>query len=213
MAEVKFPNDNNRYPPNSLSKPMLQPVVDRSNKSARGSFLARALGAAYGQRASDIITYSMDNIIRPRSKDLAYNLITTIARMIIYKDARDVSRGNDWDSVNRNASVYHRDRFNSAGSRGSYPNDNRTSFNWQAYNDFDHKDEAQRVLDGLIYQIENMDDHVATVAEFCQLNDVRGWDWTLQDWGWPDLSQAEVRYIMGKFRITLPDPIYLKGRR
>ena len=97
------------------------------------------------------------------------------------------------------------------GNRSTYQSNNQARVSTRFATDellFDYREDAEEVLDILVDHLTEFG-HI-TVADVFDQAGVTVDDFTMNDWGWRDLSQVKIRKSRGYWVIDFPRPISLK---
>lgn len=209
MAQINLPDSRKLPSGNYSSANRLEPVISHQEASShKGSFLERIFSSGASSSANNIWAHLYKNIVGPTMQDLFYNIVVGASRMLIYGNDSGQSYTPSGIPVNtqrRNYSAISQNgnRFNAVTTSATRSEER----DWRTYNEFDYGSDAEKVLAAMRRRIEQRGK--TSIGDLCDLTRVRNFDFTLDSWGWFDLSQAEVRYSLGKFRITFPEPVYL----
>lgn len=165
---------------------------------------------------NETITYVMQDIVKPRAKELLADTISQGSEKLIFHDNRgSASRARSRTASNGGSYISY-NRYSSAGSQGrSRANTNeprQISRESRARHDFDDiiledRATANEVLDGLFELISVYG--YATVADLYESVGAKP-EHTDEDWGWYDLRSSSTRRIRQGFILDLPRPEFLE---
>lgn len=156
---------------------------------------------------SDVKDYVVTNVVVPGVKDF----IRTVAVSFI-----ESMFGNSKRSGNNPARRYgygsspinYNKISNNINPPAQQNNSYYDSYDIELY-EYDDREDAERVIDKLTEYINRYGE--ATVSNYYQAHRLERRNWTDNDWGWRDLSNARTRYTSrGKWVIDFPRVKYLK---
>lgn len=159
----------------------------------------------FESNGKDVLSYLVEDVIRPRAKDILYDIVVGGAEAKIY--------GRGTKSSRRSGSSYERDDYenrfknNRSSSRRSEDKPRRRGvFDLEEY--LDDRQDAQNVLDAMQdrikrYQSVTVGDYYDLLGKTCPN------DYTMSDYGWDDLEDVKVRHSREGYFIDLPKPIHL----
>lgn len=206
-------NENGiEYPSNSLIAP---PPADklpdrRTEKIAEGkrvvtrkkTFLERALGEKLRYAGA----YVVASVMIPALKDLLVDIVKDGIDAVVFGDRQPASksRNQGFGQV-----AYHK---MSRDDRNYRDRDRERTIN-RATGSFDdivfaRRNDADNILDSLINLVDEYG--AARVSDFYDMAGIEGQDWNDRDYGWENLSRAEIRHTREGYVVYLPKPIRLK---
>lgn len=157
--------------------------------------------------ASDIKSvfgYIFEDILIPAAKDMLSDLVGGAVNMMLFGDHKG-RRSESRDDRSRNYTDYSR----YSGRKRDDENDRRPVRGkpTDALKEiaFDYRDDAKRVLARLRDQIEDYDDHYATVNDYYQFAGSSS-DYTKRKFGWYNLDDVEIVRTRDGFVVDLPKP-------
>lgn len=205
------------YPSNSITgykgsevqntpsdRPKVQAVVSKPAHIKKKSWLKRTAEKLLADDWVDIKTYIWLDTIIPAIKNLIYDMTVGSIEMSLFgtnSTTRKRQNGNNKSVVSYQGYYGNGKRVDQRpSSRGQNRSIDDISFS--------SRGEAEDVLSLLIEQIEQYGQ--ATVADLYDAAKL-GSEFTDNDWGWTNLSNARVNRTRDGYVIVLPRPVSLKG--
>ena len=194
----EYPSNSNKS--KEEAKPQLQPVVEKP-AGVRKKRQSKLLKIFFEQDFNDIKQGLYTEYVEPKMKDLTWSFIQAgidtvmnAMRMMVYKDYHPVDRSKI------PAERYSYSNYYSSSTPRPAP----TMASEVNYDEFIYatRGEAEAVLQELKNQIARC--RCATVLDLYNVSNVSTSNYTLQDWGWTDLSFAEIRQNSEGYLIALP---------
>lgn len=176
-----------------------QKVVEGKTSVRKKSLAEKFSDAFIVEDANSVKSYVWTDIIVPSLKDISYNIINGAVEMMLYGSTNrrpaNIARG-----------VVNQVSYNLMGQGAkpvqARPQDPKSYYGFQDIL-FDTRDDAIRVLDGLLESIDrygkvsvgDLNDLIGTTGEFTDYN-----------YGWYMLGQARVKPVRGGYVLDLPKP-------
>lgn len=184
----------------------LECVVQGKVKEKKKSVGRRISEFFFESNGKDVLSYLVEDVIRPRAKDILYDIIVGGADAKIYGRGR--KRRSSSSSYERDdyENRFKTNRRSSSSSRDDDRPRRRGVFDLEAY--FDDRQDAQNVLDAMEdrikrYQAVTIGDYYDLLGKTCP------GDYTTADYGWDNLDDVNVRHDRNGYYIDLPKPIHL----
>lgn len=207
MSEVKMPEVLD-LPSNSISKkestdqsdtkPKIKKIVTGKVVSKKKSFGSKFKEVFFGEEVGNVKGYILQDVLIPTIKDTISDIIIGSVEMALFGERRFRSG----KSKNNSYVSYSNYSYNRNSSKKS--SENISSRNLQyGVNDIilESRGEAEDVLGNMIDIIK--DYGVVSVADLYEMVDIPG-AFTDNDWGWFDLSRADVRKVREGYLLVLP---------
>lgn len=192
-------------------KPTEEPKLE---KVVEGKVTQKKSSKFFGKDFKEFGKGLLDEVVKPRLKDFAYDFVDSAIRGILWHDTPGGSRGHR-SGVGRGYTSYSRfsNGSNAPVNRNNGPieisRSERETFKFGSY-EFEKRSDAERVMDAIQGQVDQ--DGTVSVADYYACI---GIDTQYQDhkWGWTDQGELrDMRIRMsrdGGFIIMMPDPIPL----
>ena len=214
MAEHRIPKEED-FPNNSQGKDRIepkekqeiQPIKMKGGVKQKRQLFKTVKEEFISEDAPSIGEYILFDIFFPALKDMILDMSHSAIDIAMggrggYSRRRSYSR--DWD---RDSYIsYNRMYDDRKGRRRTYDDDRRPSRRGRMDLDdlvFDYREDAEDCLDRMLDKIE---DYGCVSVGY--LYDILGrtvyGDFTKEDWGWEDLSQARVRKVRDGYLLDLP---------
>lgn len=210
-----MPNEEEKFPGNqkmnkrivegddSAPKKLKQVTKGRVIKKPvhKRSLLGRVIA---NENLASVGNYVVWDVLIPALKSTINDIVSNATEMIIYGESRrdNIRRDRGKSYVSYTGYYKERDRH---GRRERRTPRNRSRHDFDDIL-IDDRGEAEEVLSILVGMID--DYGFTTVSEFYDLVGVTS-DWQDRNWGWDNLSKAEVQRVRGGYIIDLPDPEHL----
>jgi len=206
------------YPSNSFkSKEMKEEPEVVLEKAAPGEVKFRKkvksklASRIFSEDISNVRQYVIDDIVIPKIKDIFYYVISDSVEMMLWGGASRRGRSDPRPGARRNYSSIFDDRRGTTNSRYDQPRPRvRMGYNLDEIilND---KGTAERILYNLRCMLDRGYDAVTVVHLYEELNATPP-DHTASQYGWRDLSTADVIRDRDGWRLYLPEPRPLNER-
>lgn len=170
------------------------------------------------KEAHGIAGFLVQEVVVPSLKEMAYSIAEETGKAIL-KSIKTVIFGADGGPKRKNSSghyvsyqQYYRDKQTERDSSTFYSDDEMRDRRYSAhkagrfaYEKFRSRGEADMILDNLVETLERYG--MATVSDFYEFaGRPEHSKWTDNDWGWTNLSNAEVRQSPNGWYVKLPEP-------
>lgn len=218
MAERRLPEDH-VYPNNSdtaklkdtTPKPGTVSKVTtgevRQRKKSLGKRLAQIFGAREGQ---GVMEYILQDIIIPATQNMIVDSIINGAEMAIlgevrsrrYSDSRVAGARRRYDRVSWRDD--DRSRMDRRDRRDERRDDQRARSSLYDYEDilFDRSEDVESVINGMVDILDTYG--AVTIGELYDLAGVKAPDYTVDNYGWTNLSSATYRHTRDGYVLDLP---------
>jgi hypothetical protein len=193
LEEFKSNSDKDRE--QQPTKKIEPPAMTGKTKVAKKSSLTKFADVFIAEDAKNVKTYILKEVVAPAIKKTVVDIVTTGINMVMYGDSgRSTKNGPAYKASYR--SYYDSDR------EWARPGQGRK--NTIDYDDilFDNRGDAEAVLDSL-YDIMGQY-RMVSVADFYEQSNVANDNFTLNRYGWTDLSTASVMRVRDGYIIKLP---------
>lgn len=182
----------------------LECVVKGEVKQKKKSVGRRISEFFFESNGKDVLSYLIEDVIRPRAKDILYDIIVGGADAKIY--GRGTRRRSSSSSSYERDDYENRFKTNRTSRRSEDKPKRRGVFDLEEY--LDDRQDAQNVLDAMKdrikrYQSVTVGDYYDLLGKTCP------GDYTTVDYGWDDLEDVHVRHSRDGYYIDLPKPIHL----
>ena len=195
---MDYPSNSNKS--KEENRQTVAPVVSEPAVARKSRKKNKLLHMIFAQDFVDIKKGLVTEWIAPKIKDLSWSLIQAgidtvqnAMKMMVYEDYKPVDRAK------LPAERYSYSNY--------YPQQNRpvpTMTSEVNYDEFIYKTFGE--ADAVLTELKNLisRSRCATVLDLYNLSKVATSNYTLQDWGWTDLSFAEVKQSQDGYIIALP---------
>lgn len=210
-----FPSNATATPaPAEKERPKVQSVVTGGATKKKRSLGNRIAEVFTGDDARSVGNYVVMDVVIPSAKNLFADALTTAVERFFFGDGRNQHRRGSGSSYGP-YTPYNR-MGSSSRQTGAPPwrTDDRREMSprGRATHNFqeviiDNRQEAGMVLDTLIEMIQMYE--VATVADMYEASNITP-EFSDRQWGWTDLSDAQIVRVREGWMIQVPRPIPLK---
>ena len=196
-------NARKRLEPGKKEETQLKKADIKGNVTIKKSLGRKFTDALIGSDISDVGQFLLWDCFVPALK---YAIIDSV--LIIFGEGPARRNGgyvNNYNKTNVNYGGY-----SSLNNQRNQNNNNRTR-NFRHSTDeiaFDYREDAEEVLDILVDMVSEFG-HV-TVAQVFDQAGITVDDFTMNDWGWTDLSSVKIKKYYGYWIMDFPKPISLK---
>lgn len=191
----EYPANSNKSKENHVP---LKPLVDEPAVVRKKRKPSKLLKLIFKQDLNDIKPGLVNEYIEPKARELSWSfiqagidLVTNALRMMVYEDWKPTSSPRYTQTSAYTYNHYYE------GSSKMYANKPAPTMSSELnYDEFVYptSGRAQAILNELKNLI--ISNRCATVLDLYELSGITTSQWTLQDWGWTDLSFAEVRQTL-----------------
>lgn len=192
------------FPSNSIIKEekkekKVKKVVKSKPKVKKKTFGRKAAEMFTGEEVENVFSYVLQDILIPAAKDTLFSMITGGASMFMYGDDSQKNR------VGRNG----RPSYVSYSSYSEKPQYRTVSRKRSNYEDIylGTRAEANEVLELMVEMIEEYG--VVSVSDLYEMVGIES-SYVDNNWGWENLSRAEIRLTREGFLLDLPRPIVIR---
>jgi hypothetical protein len=196
---VELPANSRKSKEKQPPKTKQEKIIDGVAVQRPPSLWKRATGSMVAHEVSESVwQYVVLEVLIPTAKSLIYDMVSQGTERWLYGDLRVRSRA-DRPSGNIN---YQR----MSGTRRAAPEFSTITSRGRAQHDFNDvilatRGDAMDVLDRMMELVKVYGQ--ATVADFYDLVGITS-QFTDNEWGWYDLSRADIRHVRGGYLISLP---------
>lgn len=202
-AKEKEEEEKRRDPPKKVTKGKVT-----KRKKPLGRRFAEAFGAEEGQGVFEYILY---DIVIPATKNMLLDSISDGVEMALFGEVRSRRRRpNDYRGDPRRARMdYDRISYRDDFRDRRDSRDRRPRANMREYEDivFDSKADAEEVITGLIDMIDAYGQ--ATIVDLYDLAGITPPQYTLDNYGWTNLSSATSSHVRDGYVLNLPRAVLL----
>lgn len=155
----------------------------------------------------EVVDYVVDDVIKPRIKDLFYDMFVSGASSAIYGDGKKRNSNSNTRSYERND---YENRYNKTSNRSEAKPFRKGVFDIVEY--MDTKSDADAVLENMLLRIDNFGS--TTVNDYYIFLDQSipiGY-YTIAEWGWDkddDLNDDMVKHSRQGWYLDLPKPKHI----
>lgn len=214
----EYPTNSNKSKEESREKGKnLAPVVDEPAAVRVKRKPNKFLKLIFKQDLNDIRAGLVKEYIEPKTRELSWSfiqagidLVTNTLRMMVYPDYKPTTTVPKLPAERYTYNNYYTSSSQAYANRAAPSMASEVSYDEFTY---PTSEKAQMVLNELKNQIDAC--RYASVLDLYQLSKVSTSNYTLQDWGWTDLSFSEVRQTVNEegqyvYIITLPKAKHLQ---
>lgn len=169
----------------------------------------RFMNAFLAEDLEHVFDYVWDDVVIPKLKDFVFELVDQTTNGILYGTGSAKNSNGRYSQNNRT----NYNSISSGGSRYSYGgsaapvNDGARRLSYQNIY-LKSRDDANDILEDLRAAIEQFG-MVSIYELFDRIGKTADSDYTYQNYGWKDLTNAGVRYTRNGYLLELPRPVYL----
>lgn len=195
----------NKLLPQAEDKPAK--IIKGSTKEVKKSVGKKITEFFFEENGKSVMSWLVDDVIKPGIKDLMYDLVVNGARGMFYgtgRRSRSETRGTSSYEKSR-----YENRFKSSNSGCTENKPHRRNGGFDIEEIFEEMRDAQDVLDAMRDRIDKFGS--TTVGDFFDFigKTIPSGQYTSADWGWDNLDDVSVRHNREGFYIDLPRPVHL----
>lgn len=156
----------------------------------------------------EVLDYVIEDVVKPRIKDLFYDMFVSGASSAIYGDGKKSSRSSNSNNTRSYERDNYEDRFKTSKKEQKKPF-RRGVFDIIEY--LDTKSDADAVLENMLLRIEHGGTTVNDYYSFLDQTIPIGY-YTIAEWGWDEddnLNADMVKHCRHGWYLDLPKPKHL----
>lgn len=191
----------------------IKPVIKGETKLHKKSFLNKMVRAFVSEDIENIPSVIFYDVVVPAVKKTAYEIITDSSYRILNDDSGTLRRSL---SQTRYGGYFRSDTERPR----SVSKNSRNDVNFRDYKGgtqqydsvaFGNRPDAEMVLEAMLEAISIYDS--VSIADYYELADIPNDNYTLNNYGWTDLSSAKIIQVKNGYMIKLPKAIQLRQGR
>lgn len=211
MKNYKTNSNASREKENASEDKKLEAVVNGETHLKKKKTINKILSLLINDNVEDIPYTILHDIVVPVVKESAYKMINDASYILLsdstHRIGRNLSR-TMYGSFYESDSERLRPRTRTSDKKAGYTNAPRRYNNSCDNVIFTTRVDAEMVLESMFNVLNSYDS--VSVADFHELANIPNDNYTLNNYGWTDLTNAKIVQTRDGYMIKMPKPIQLR---